>query len=195
MPDQKVKYANFPERELKVVIGPNINAASTKTLSRLSIGTYEMSFIQQERGKVTADAARTALNHVARPLGLTVSSEPSRDFVTALTAVNAEHKFQVWVTTPFELTQSGHIIWVKYTELIGEQKLGVTFKLATGFTVDDIEPLIRNAQKNAAKLPEGEPFVLKGNPPPRFAKKAAAPAAPAEGAAAEAAPAAPPAES
>ena len=48
--------------------------------------------------------------------------------------------------------------------------------------------------KNAAKLPEGEPFVLKGNPPPRFAKKAAAPAAPVEGAAAEAAPAAPPTE-
>ena len=95
MPDQKVKYANFPERELKVVIGANINAASTKTLSRLSIGTYEMSFIQQERGKITGDAARTALNHVARPLGLTVSSEQSRDFVTALTAANAEHKFQV----------------------------------------------------------------------------------------------------
>lgn len=194
MPDQKVKYANFPERELKVVIGPNINAASTKTLSRLSIGTYEMSFIQQERGKITADAARTALNHVARPLGLTVTSETSRDFVATLVAANAEHKFQVWVTTPFELTQSGHIIWVKYTELTGEQKIGVTFKLATGFTIDDIEPLIRNAQKNAAKLPAGEPFILKGNPPPRFAKKAAAPAAPAEGAAAEAAPAEPPAE-
>jgi hypothetical protein len=189
MPDQKVKYANFPERELKVVIGPNINAASTKTLSRLSIGTYEMSFIQQERGKITADAARTALNHVARPLGLTVSSEQSRDFVATLVAANAEHKFQVWVTTPFELTQSGHIIWVKYTELGGEQKLGVTFKLATGFTVDDIEPLIRNAQKNAAKLPAGEPFILKGNPPPRFAKKAVPAAAPAEGAAAEAPPA------
>ena len=72
----------------------------------------------------------------------------------------------------------------------------MTFKLATGFTVDDIEPLIRNAQKNAATLPEGEPFVLKGNPPPRFAKKAApaaADAAPVEGAAAEAAPAEPPA--
>ena len=58
MLETKVKYANFPERELKVVIGPNINAASTKTLSRLSIGTYEMSFIQQERGKNTAKATR-----------------------------------------------------------------------------------------------------------------------------------------
>ena len=42
MPEKPVTYANFPERELKVVIGPNINATITKTLRRMSIGTYEM---------------------------------------------------------------------------------------------------------------------------------------------------------
>ena len=47
MPEKPaVTYANFPERELKVVIGANINAVSTKTLRRMSIGTYEMSFVQ-----------------------------------------------------------------------------------------------------------------------------------------------------
>lgn len=182
MPELKVKYANFPERELKVVIGPNINAASTKTLSRLSIGTYEMSFIQQERGKNTADAARTALNHIAKPLGLTVTHETHRDYVCASSAANAEHKFNVWVTTPFELTQSGHIVWSKYQELTGEGKIGVAFKLSTGFNFEEIEVVIKAAQKNAVVLPEGEPFTLKGNPPPRFAKKAvAAPAAEATG--------------
>ena len=182
MPELKVKYANFPERELKVVIGPNINAASTKTLSRLSIGTYEMSFIQQERGKNTADAARTALNHIAKPLGLTVTHETHRDYVCASSAANAEHKFNVWVTTPFELTQSGHIVWSKYQELTGEGKIGVAFKLSTGFNFEEIEVVIKAAQKNAVVLPEGEPFTLKGNPPPRFAKKAvAAPAADAAG--------------
>lgn len=179
MPETKVTYANFPERELKVVIGPNINAAATKTLRRISIGTYEMSFAQQERGKVTADAARVAVNHLAKALGLTVTPpETHRDFVCSHSAANAEHKFQVWVTTPFELTQSAHIIWAKYTELTGEQKVGVAFKLSTGFTCDEIEAVLKTAQKNAVVLPAGEPFVLKGNPPPRFAKKtAAAPAA------------------
>ena len=178
MPETKVTYANFPERELKVVIGPNINAAATKTLRRISIGTYEMSFAQQERGKVTADAARVALNHLAKALGLTVTPESHRDYVCTASAANAEHKYQVWVTTPFELTQSAHIIWAKYTELTGEQKVGVAFKLSTGFTCEDIEGVLKTAQKNAVVLPAGEPFTLKGNPPPRFAKKtAAAPAA------------------
>ena len=172
MPETKVKYANFPERELKVVIGPNINAAATKTLSRLSIGTYEMSFTQQERGKNTADAARTALNHIAKALGLTVTQESHRDFVCTASAANADLKFQVWVTTPFELTQSGHIVWTKYQELTGEGKVGVAFKLSTGFTFEEIETVIKAAQKNAVVLPAGEPFTLKGNPPPRFAKKA-----------------------
>ncbi|HEX3135810.1 MAG TPA: hypothetical protein VHX44_19765 [Planctomycetota bacterium] len=194
MPEKPaVTYANFPERELKVVIGANINAASTKTLRRMSIGTYEMSFVQQERGKNTADAARTAMNHLAKALGLTVTPETHRDFVYTVSAANAEHKFQLWVTTPFELTQSAHIIWTKYVELGGEAKVGVAFKLSTGFTFEDVEVVLKAAQKNAVVLPEGEPFTLKGNPPPRFAKKAvaapAAEAAPADAAAAEEKPA------
>lgn len=177
MSDTKPKYANFPERELKVVIGPNINATTTKTLSRLSIGTYEMSFTQQERGNATRDAAKIAMNHVARPLGLTVSVGEHRDFVCVLSAANAEQSLHLWVTTPFELTQSGHIVWTKYVELTGEGKTGVAFKLATGFTSDDIETQLKNAQKNAVKLAPGEPYTIKGNPPPRFAKKTATPAA------------------
>jgi hypothetical protein len=105
MPEPKIKYANFPEHGFKVVIGPNINAVTTKALGRLSIGTYEMSFVQQERGATTGEAARIALTHIARPLLMTVTSESHRDYVCCLSAANAEHRFQVWVTTPFELTQ------------------------------------------------------------------------------------------
>ncbi len=177
MPEKPVTYANFPERELKVVIGPNINATITKTLRRMSIGTYEMSFVQQERGKNTGDAARTALNHLAKALGLTTTQESHRDFVYSASAANAECKFQVWVTTPFELTQSAHIIWTKYTELGGEQKVGVAFKMSTSFVCEDVENVLKAAQKNAVVLAEGEPFTLKGNPPPRFAKKVVAPVA------------------
>ncbi len=171
MPETKIKYANFPEPGYKVVIGPNINAVTTKALGRLSIGTYEMSFVQQERGATTGEAARIALTHIARPLGMTVSSESHRDYVCCLNAANAEHRYQVWVTTPFELTQSAHIVWCKYSALTPEGKVAVAFKLSTSFTSDEIENLIRNTQKNAVKLPEGEPYLLKGNPPPRFAKK------------------------
>jgi hypothetical protein len=172
MPETKIKYANFPEPGFKVVIGPNINAVTTKALGRLSIGTYEMSFVQQERGATTGEAARIALTHIVRPLDMKVASESHRDYVCCLSAANAEHRFQVWVTTPFELTQSAHIVWCKYCDLGPEGKISVAFKLSTSFTSDEIETLIRNTQKNAIKLPEGEPFLLKGNPPPRFAKKA-----------------------
>ena len=172
MPEIKIKYANFPEHGFKVVIGPNINAVTTKALGRLSIGTYEMSFVQQERGATTGEAARIALTHIARPLQMTVASESHRDYVSCLSAANAEHRFQLWVTTPFELTQSAHIVWCKYTDLGAEGKIAVAFKLSTSFTSDEIETLIRNTQKNAIKLSAGEPFLLKGNPPPRFAKKA-----------------------
>ncbi len=175
MPEIKPKYANFPETSFKVVIGPNINAATTKALGRLSIGTYEMSFVQQERGTATGDAAKSALNALSRATGMTMSVESHRDYVCTLSAANAEHKFQIWVTTPFELTQSGHIIWVKFTELGGEAKVGIAFKLSTSFTADDVANLLKAAQKAAIKLPDGEPYTIKGNPPPRFAKKAAAP--------------------
>jgi hypothetical protein len=187
MTQTKPKYANFPERELKVVIGPNINATTTKALSRLSIGSYEMSFMQQERAVTTSDAARSAANHMARHQGYTVTHEQHRDFVCVLTIAKPEHQFKLWITTPFELTQSGHVIWCKFQETGGEQKVGVSFKLATSFTIDDVTHIIKAAEKNALKLADGEPYTLKGNPPPRFQKKdkTAAPAADATAATAE----------
>jgi hypothetical protein len=172
MSDVKPKFANFPERELKVAIGPNINAGTTKTLTRMSIGTYEMSFTQQEKGTATAEAARQAMGTLARAMGLTAASTPVRDYVSCHTAQNAEHKFMVWVTTPFEPTQANHIVWTKYVEVGGEGKVGVAFKLANAFTVDDIIAVLKKAQDNAVKLGADEPFMLKGNPPPRFQKKA-----------------------
>jgi hypothetical protein len=65
-------------------------------------------------------------------------------------------------------------VWAKYAELSGEKKVGVAFRLNTAFTVDDVGNVLRAAQKNAMVVPEGEAFVLKGNPPPRFQKKGAA---------------------
>lgn len=174
MSESKPKYANFPERDLKVMIGPNIGAATLKTLTRLSIGTYEMSFLQQEKGKATRDAVRSSMNPWSRATNLTLTQEESREFVAVFVAQNAEVKYQVWVTTPFELTQANHIIWVRFTELTGEQKIGVAFKLATAFSIDDVSNVIKAAHKNAVVVPAGEPYTLKGNPPPRFQKKAAA---------------------
>ncbi len=186
MTDSKPKYANFPERELKVLIGANISATTIKTLTRLSIGTYEMSFLQQEKGKATGDAVKTAVTLKAKAANLTVTKEASREFVSVYVAQNAELKIQVWVTTPFELTQANHIIWVRYSELTPEGKTGVAFKLATAFSADDVANLIKTAEKNSIQLPAGEPFPLKGNPPPRFQKKAAAAAPGADAPAAEA---------
>jgi hypothetical protein len=174
MSDNKPKYANFPERDLKVLIGPNISATTIKTLTRLSIGTYEMSFLQQEKAKATNDAVRTAFNILGKAGNLTLASESSREFVGTYSAQNAELKYQAWITTPFELTQAGHIVWVRYTELTDGGKTGVVFKLATAFTIDEVTTLLKNAQKNAVVVPVGEPYTLKGNPPPRFQKKAAA---------------------
>ena len=187
MPDAKPKYANFPERELKVLIGANINANTTKSLTRFTIGTYEMSFVQQEKGKQTCDAVKTALNHLAKAQGLTVAGEASREFVGTFTARSEARSYAVWVCTPFELTQAGHLIWVKYHEAAaeGDPKVGVAFKIATAYTISDIENLIKAAVKAAAPLPAGEAFTLKGNPPPRFQKKAPAGEAPAAEAPAE----------
>lgn len=189
MTQTKPKYANFPERDFKVVIGPNINATTTKTLSRLSIGTYEMSFMQQERAKLTNDAVKSALSPMIRQQGYTATREESREFVCQVTVANAEHSYTLWVTTPFELTQSGHLIWCKYCELAGDKKVGISFKLATGFNVDDITNIIKAAQKNAVVIPEGESYTLKGNPPPRFQKKEKAAETPAADAPAAEAPA------
>jgi hypothetical protein len=171
--ESRPRYANFPEREPKVQIGPNINATSTKQLSRLSIGTYEMSVSQQERGQITTEAARIAMSAIAKAGGLQLAPEKSREFVGAFSATGTEVKWQVWITTPFEPGQSAHIIWAKYTELTGEKKVGIAFRLNTAFTSDDVGNVLRTAQKNAQVLPEGEPYVLKGNPPPRFQKKKA----------------------
>ncbi len=178
MTEAKLKYANFPERDLKVVIGPNINASISKTLTRMSIGTYEMSFTQQEKGAATSEVVRQALQGHARATGMQFTSESSREFVACQKAENAEVRYQIWATTPFEPTQANHIIWVRYTELTGEKKTGVAFKLATAFSADDIANVMKAAVKNAVKLETDEPFTLKGNPPPRFQKKKPAEAAP-----------------
>ena len=188
MSESKPKYANFPERELQVAIGQNINATTLKTLTRLSIGTYEMSFLQQEKGKATNDAARTALNLLSKQAKLTPTSEKTRDFVGHFIAQNEEVVYKLWITTPFELTQSGHIIWVRFSELTGDMKTGVAFKLATAFSIDDISNLLKKAHDHAVVLAPGEAFTIKGNPPPRFQKKTAAADATAP-AASEAAPA------
>ncbi len=169
--ESRPRYANFPESDPKVVIGPNINATTAKQLSRLSIGTYEMSVAQQERGQITADAVRSALLPVAKAGNLTLEPGKSREFVGSYSAKNDEVCWAVWVTTPFEPGQSAHIIWAKYAELTGERKVGVAYRLNTAHTVDDVGNVLRAAQKNAVVVPEGEAFLLKGNPPPRFQKK------------------------
>lgn len=169
------KYANFPERDLKVVIGPHLNAATVKALSKLSIGTYEMTVQQLERAQLSAEAGRIAMNALARELSLNVTAQETREYICSLTGTNDQHRFQMWITTPFESSQSAHLVWCRYTELGGENKINVTFKLSTSFTHDDILGLLKAAQKTAIVLPTGTPFELKGNPPPRFTKKAQAP--------------------
>ena len=172
MTDAKPKYANFPTNDPKVIIGANINAATTKTLTRMSIGTYEMSFTQIEKGKLTSSAVKSALNIMSKGLGLTLTSEASKDFVGVYTAASADVHYQAWITTPFELTQAGHVIWVLYKELSGDApKIGVAFKLATAFSIDEVTALVKTAQKNAVILGEGDAYTLKGNPAPRFQKK------------------------
>lgn len=171
--ETRPRFANFPERDPKILIGPNINATTTKQLTRLSIGTYEMSVAQQEKGMLTLEAARQALHAIAKAGNLQLTIEKSREYVGVLVAANAEVKYQVWITTPFEPGQAAHIVWVKYSELGAEAKVGIAFKLTTAYTTEDIGNILRSAQKAAAVLPEGEPYVLKGNPPPRFQKKGA----------------------
>jgi hypothetical protein len=130
-----------------------------------------MSFTQQEKGTATNEAVRLALQGHARATGMQMVSEPSREFVACHRAQNDDVRYQIWATTPFEPTQANHIIWVRYTELTGEKKTGVAFKLANAFSADDIANIMKTAVKNAVKLEAGEPFTLKGNPPPRFQKK------------------------
>lgn len=170
-PETRPRYANFPERGLKVVIGPNINAATGKTLTKLSIGTYEMSVQQQERGMQSVAAVRAALQALAKAEGLIIEERSEREFVGCLCASNDQVRWTVWVTTPFEPGQAQHLIWVKYAEIAGERRIGVAFRLNTQHKVGDIANTLRAAQRNAVALANGEPFVLKGNPPPGMTKK------------------------
>src|SRR4051812_18179985 len=96
------KYANFPERELKVVVGPNINAQLTKLIGKMSIGSYEMTVGQQEKIQASVPTPRLPLNIVARKLQLAATASDNRDFACAFKAENAAHCFQIWVTTPYE---------------------------------------------------------------------------------------------
>lgn len=185
------KYANFPERELKVVLGPNINAQTSKLIGKLSIGSYEMTVPQQEKIQSSVSNARLALNIIAREMQLSASAVEDRDYACAFKAENAEHRFQIWVTTPYEGGQTSHLVWTKYTDLTAPRKIGVACKVNTAFTMEDMLAQLKLAQKNAVDLKEGEPYTLKGNPPPRFAKKT--PAA-ADAKSAEAKPADAPAE-
>jgi hypothetical protein len=185
MPEPKPRYANFPEREPKVVLGEHISATMTKSLTKLTIGTYEMSTLQMEKGQSTTAAAKRALTDFAKANpGTQLGIESNRDYVGVVQAKTAEQEIKVWVTTPFELTQSNHLVWVriKETKEGAEPRIGIAFKLNNVFSPDDFANIIKAAQKNLVVVPEGEAYVLKGNPPPRFQKKAVA-AAPAEGAA------------
>lgn len=168
------KYANFPERELKVVLGPNINAQITKLIGKMSIGSYEMTVAQQEKIQRSVSNARLALNIVAREMQLSATANEDRDYACAFKAENAEHRFQIWVTTPYEGGQTSHLVWTKYTDLTAPRKIGVACKVNTAFTMEDMLAQLKLAQKNAVELKVDEPYTLKGNPPPRFAKKAPA---------------------
>jgi hypothetical protein len=165
------KYANFPERELKVVLGPNINAQTSRLIGKLSIGSYEMTVGQQEKIQGTVTNARLALNIIARELQLAASASENRDYAAAFTAENGAHRFQIWVTTPYESGQTSHMVWTKYTDLTAPRTIGVACKVSTAFSMDELLAQLRLAQKNAVELKEGEPYTLKGNPPPRFVKK------------------------
>ncbi|GDY12682.1 hypothetical protein LBMAG53_15600 [Planctomycetota bacterium] len=179
MSADKPRYANFPERDLKVVIGEHINATNTKLLTKLTIGKYEMSFLQQENGSNTLKAVREAVGILAKAESMAIETdEKHREYLGITKAGNAEKIVGLWILTPFELTQSAHLIWCRWSELGNTAKTGVAFKVNTKFTADDIANLIRAAQKNAVSLAAGEAFTLKGNPPPRFQKKTTASALP-----------------
>jgi len=169
----KIVFANFPERTFKVMVGANISATVTKTIRRMTIGTYEMSTGQQENSTKSREAARQGLITLAKANGLSVARVESKEFIGVFAATGGEADYTVWVTTPIEPTQAAHIIWAKYVEIAGEGKVGIAYKVANAFTSDDVLAVLRTALKNAVVLGAGEPFTLKGNPPPRFQKKVA----------------------
>lgn len=182
MSEKKPVHANFPERGLKVVIGPYINATNTKLLRKLTIGTYEMSVHQQEKIGSTVENARVALTDLAKERGLQFELVEHRDCAGAFKAEGPAARLQVWIGTPFESGQTTHLLWAQYTDPSKPRHLGVAFKLNTAFSIDDIVALCKKAQDNARDLEADEAFEIIGNPPPRFQKKAKEGAAPAEGA-------------
>jgi hypothetical protein len=128
---------------------------------------------------MTESAVKSALSALVKgQTGWSLFTEASREYVGVAMARNAQVEVKIWITTPFELTQSNHLVWVRVKELEGEGRIGIGFKVANTYSIDDVGNIIKAAQKNLTVLAVGEVYTLKGNPPPRFAKKA-----PAEGAA------------
>lgn len=179
MSEKKPVFANFPERGLKVVVGPYISATNAKLLRKLTIGTFEMSVNQQEKIGGTVENARVALTDLAKDRGLTFELVENRDSAGAFKADGSNARLQVWIGTPFESGQTTHLIWAQFTDPSKPRHIGVAFKLNTSFSIDDIVALCKKAQDNAKDLEADEPFEIVGNPPPRFQKKEKAPADPA----------------
>lgn len=171
MTDKKPIYANFPERGLKVQIGPHINATNTKLLRKLTIGTYEMSIKQQEKIGGTVENARLALSGLARERSLRFEVVESRDCAGAFRAEADTQRIQVWVTTPFDGSQTNHLVWAKVSDPSQARRIGVAFKFSTSFTTDDIVNTVKKAEEAIADLEAEAPVVIQGNPPPRFKKK------------------------
>jgi hypothetical protein len=183
MSEKKPAYANFPERGLKVLIGPHINATNTKLLRKLTIGTYEMSVNQQEKIGASVENARMALTDLARDRKLIFETVEHRECAGVFRAGNDECRFQVWISTPFESGQTTHLVWTQYTDPREPRRIGLIFKLSTSYSTDDFVAMCKKAQDAAVDLEPDAPVVIQGNPPPRFKKKAVADA---EKAAAEA---------
>jgi len=176
MSEKKPVFANFPERGLKVVVGPYISATNAKLLRKLTIGTFEMSVNQQEKIGATVENARVALTDLAKDRGLTFELVENRDSAGAFKADGPNARLQVWIGTPFESGQTTHLIWAQFTDPSKPRHIGVAFKLNTSFSIDDIVALCKKAQDNARDLEADAPFEIVGNPPPRFQKKEKAPA-------------------
>lgn len=168
----KPKTVNFPERDPRVVVGDHITANNQRILARMTIGTYEMSVPQQENANATTKAVKVAVSELAKAQGLVVEIEKSKDFITIASFQGEGRRTTVWITTPLEPTQSGHICWARIREDGAERKIGIAYKLANAFTPSDIQSVIEKANKAIRVVPEGENYILSGNPPPRFTKKA-----------------------
>jgi hypothetical protein len=182
----KPKTLNFPERDPRVVVGEYITANNQRILARMTIGTYEMSVAQQENAGDSAAAAKAAITALAKERGQPVEVEKSREFIAVVSTQGEGRRTTVWITTPLEPTQSGHLCWARIREDGAERRIGIAWKLANEFSMDDVLGVVDKAEKALRVVPEGEAYVLSGNPPPRFAKKKPADAPVAEAAAVDA---------